>query len=71
MQFACASTLQCVWILVNLVYIGLNLYKGLALTAILYAIFAALSVAALVNWRRLLLRTPAGLRPVPGPVPPL
>jgi nicotinamide mononucleotide transporter len=59
------------WILVNLIYIGLYLYKGLALTAVLYAIFAALSVAGLVNWRRLLLRTPAGLRPLPEPVPPL
>ena len=40
------------WIFVNLVYIGLYIYKGLVLTAILYAIFAGLSVAGLVNWRR-------------------
>ncbi len=44
------------WIFVNLVYIGLYVYKGLLLTAVLYAIFAGLSVAGLVNWRRLLLR---------------
>jgi nicotinamide mononucleotide transporter len=44
------------WILVNLLYIGLYAYKGLDLTAVLYAIFAALSVAGLVNWRRLLAR---------------
>jgi nicotinamide mononucleotide transporter len=43
-----------VWIVVNLIYIGLYLYKGLVLTAILYAIFAALSVVGLLNWRRLL-----------------
>src|SRR5439155_1699001 len=43
-----------VWIVVNLVYIGLYLYKGLVLTAILYAIFAALSVIGLLNWRRLI-----------------
>jgi nicotinamide mononucleotide transporter len=43
-----------VWIAVNLVYIGLYVYKGLVLTAILYAIFAALSVVGLLNWRQLL-----------------
>jgi nicotinamide mononucleotide transporter len=42
------------WIAVNVVYIGLYVYKGLALTAVLYAIFAALSVVGLLNWRRLL-----------------
>jgi nicotinamide mononucleotide transporter len=42
------------WIFVNVVYIGLHVYKGLLLTAVLYGIFAALSVAWLVNWRRLL-----------------
>ena len=42
-----------VWIAVNLVYIGLYVYKGLVLTAILYAIFAALSVVGLLNWRQL------------------
>jgi nicotinamide mononucleotide transporter len=48
--------LECwwVWIVVNLIYIGLYLYKGLALTAVLYAIFAALSVVGLLNWRRLI-----------------
>jgi nicotinamide mononucleotide transporter len=43
-----------VWIAVNLVYIGLYVYKGLVLTAVLYAIFAALSVVGLLNWRQLL-----------------
>jgi nicotinamide mononucleotide transporter len=42
------------WIFVNLVYIGLYVYKGLDLTAVLYAIFAGLSIAGLINWRRLL-----------------
>jgi nicotinamide mononucleotide transporter len=48
--------LECwwVWIAANLIYIGLYLYKGLALTAVLYAIFAALSVVGLLNWRRLI-----------------
>jgi nicotinamide mononucleotide transporter len=43
-----------VWIAVNLVYIGLYVYKGLVLTAVLYAIFAVLSVVGLLNWRQLL-----------------
>jgi nicotinamide mononucleotide transporter len=42
------------WIFVNIVYIGLYVYKQLDLTAVLYGIFAALSVAGLLNWRRLL-----------------
>jgi nicotinamide mononucleotide transporter len=41
-----------VWIAVNIVYIGLYVYKGLLLTAVLYAIFAALSVIGLLNWRQ-------------------
>jgi nicotinamide mononucleotide transporter len=53
------------WILVNLVYIGLYFYKSLLLTAVLYAIFAGLSVAGLVNWRRLLRRQEAGVAAQP------
>jgi nicotinamide mononucleotide transporter PnuC len=43
-----------VWIAVNCVYIGLYVYKDLKLTAVLYAIFAVLSVVGLIEWRRLL-----------------
>jgi nicotinamide mononucleotide transporter len=53
------------WIFVNLVYIGLYVYKSLLLTAVLYAIFAGLSVAGLVNWRRLLRRQEAGVAAQP------
>jgi nicotinamide mononucleotide transporter len=53
------------WIFVNLVYIGLYVYKGLVLTAVLYGIFAGLSVAGLVNWRRLLRRQDAGIEAQP------
>jgi nicotinamide mononucleotide transporter len=52
------------WIAVNVVYIGLYVYKGLALTAVLYAIFAALSVVGLLNWRRLLAEAAS---PAPAP----
>ena len=53
------------WIFVNLVYIGLYVYKSLVLTAVLYAIFAGLSVAGLINWRRLLRRQQAGVAAQP------
>jgi nicotinamide mononucleotide transporter len=53
------------WIFVNLVYIGLYVYKSLVLTAVLYAIFAGLSVAGLVNWRRLLRRQEVGVEAQP------
>ena len=43
-----------VWIFVNVVFVGLYVYKNLYLTAFLYLIFAVLSVAGLSNWRRLL-----------------
>jgi nicotinamide mononucleotide transporter len=47
-----------VWIAVNLVYVGLYLTRDLYLTALLYAIFAALSVVGLQQWRRLLAARP-------------
>ena len=43
-----------VWIAVNAIYVGLYFYKHLPLTAVLYALFVALSIAGLLNWRRLL-----------------
>jgi nicotinamide mononucleotide transporter len=43
-----------VWIVVNVIYVGMYEYKALPLTAVLYAFFAVFSVAGLLNWRRLL-----------------
>ena len=41
-----------VWLAVNLVSVALFAYKGLALTAVLYALFAALSVLGWRAWRQ-------------------
>jgi nicotinamide mononucleotide transporter len=50
-----------VWIVVDAVYVGMYVVKGLYLTAGLYAVFLALAVAGLVAWRRSL--TAAGSGP--------
>jgi nicotinamide mononucleotide transporter len=41
-----------VWIIVDLLYIGLYVYKGLMLTAILYAVFVVLAVLGWRAWAR-------------------
>ena len=40
------------WIVVDLFYIGEYLYKGLVLTAVLYAVLVALAVKGLRDWQR-------------------
>ena len=40
------------WIIVDVLYVGLYVYKGLLLTGVLYALFVAMAVAGLVAWRR-------------------
>ncbi len=42
-----------VWLAVNLLSIGLFAYKQMWLTALLYAVFALLSVMGWLAWRRL------------------
>jgi nicotinamide mononucleotide transporter len=42
-----------VWLVVNIVSVALFAYKGLWLTVLLYAAFAALSVQGLATWRRM------------------
>lgn len=41
-----------VWIIVDILYVWLYLYKGLALTAILYGVFVVLAAVGLYAWRR-------------------
>lgn len=42
-----------VWIAVDVLYVGLYVYKGLMLTAILYAVFVVLAWIGLRTWSRL------------------
>lgn len=48
-----------VWIVVDVLYIGLYVYKGLMLTAILYAVFIVLAAIGLRAWSRAAGRTAA------------
>jgi nicotinamide mononucleotide transporter len=41
-----------VWIAVDVLYVGMFLFKGLYLTAGLYAVFLVLAVRGYVDWRR-------------------
>lgn len=41
-----------VWILVDVLYVGLYLYKHLTLTAILYGLFVIMAMAGWRSWRR-------------------
>jgi nicotinamide mononucleotide transporter len=43
-----------VWILVDVLYVGMFIFKGLYVTAVLYAIFLALAVKGYIEWRRTL-----------------
>ena len=45
------------WIVVDVVYIGMYLYKELYLTAALYAIFLGLAVAGWRQWRKSMAQT--------------
>ena len=41
-----------VWIAVDILYVGMFIFKGLYLTAGLYAVFLALAVRGYIDWRR-------------------
>ena len=50
-----------VWIAVDVVYVGMFIYKSLYVTAVLYAIFLGLAVAGHRQWTRSLLAPAAGV----------
>ena len=41
-----------VWIIVDVLYVGLYLHKNLMLTAILYAIFVGMAIVGLRTWQQ-------------------
>lgn len=41
-----------VWIAVDVLYVGLYMFKGLMLTAVLYALFCVMAVVGLRAWRK-------------------
>jgi nicotinamide mononucleotide transporter len=41
-----------VWIFVDVLYVGMFVYKGLHVTAVLYAVFLVLAVRGYIDWRR-------------------
>jgi nicotinamide mononucleotide transporter len=51
------------WIITDTISVALYLYKSLALTALLYAVFLAMCIAGLVQWRRTL----RDAKPSPAP----
>lgn len=56
------------WIAVDVGYVGMYLAKGLSLTALLYAIFLALCVVGLRDWKRSL-DTPSAADAAPATEP--
>ena len=43
-----------VWMVVDVVCVGLYIYKGLYFTAALYALYAVVAVMGWANWKRLM-----------------
>ena len=41
-----------VWISVDVLYVGMFIFKGLFLTSALYAVFLALAIKGFIDWRR-------------------
>lgn len=48
-----------VWVVVDVVYVGMSLSRGLTMTALLYAVYVGLAVVGFRDWRR---STRAGAR---------
>jgi nicotinamide mononucleotide transporter len=42
-----------VWLVVDIITVGLYLYKGIPITAALYMLYSVLAVAGYIRWRKL------------------
>lgn len=58
-----------VWILVDIFYVPLYLWKGYYLTGLLYGIFTLIAYFGLVEWRRLQSERQSSDRSAPAPIP--
>jgi nicotinamide mononucleotide transporter len=60
-----------VWILIDLIYIGLYIHKNLMLTAVLFAIFVAMAIVGLLAWKKAYAALQAeGMTPADAPAKP-
>jgi len=60
-----------VWILIDLIYIGLYIHKHLMLTAVLFAIFVAMAIVGLLAWRKAFAALPSeAVTPAESPAAP-
>jgi nicotinamide mononucleotide transporter len=41
-----------IWIFVDIIYVGIYLFKGLDLTAVMYAIYVAIALLGYIDWKR-------------------
>ena len=40
------------WVFVDIIYVGVYLFKGLHLTAVMYAIYIVIALIGYVDWKR-------------------
>lgn len=57
------------WIIADIVYVPMYIYKGLHVTAGLYAVFLVLAVVGFVQWRRSFARDRVAAATHPAPAP--
>jgi nicotinamide mononucleotide transporter len=58
-----------VWIAVDILYVGLYVYKALFLTAVLYALFVVMAIAGLLAWKKSVPAVPPKAAPLDASQP--
>jgi nicotinamide mononucleotide transporter len=41
-----------IWVFVDIIYVGVYLFKGLHLTAVMYAIYVAIALMGYIDWKK-------------------